>query len=190
MCIAFFFCLRPGEYTGTTTDDQAFALNNVALFIRARRLHNEHSSKPELLVSTLSKLTITAQKNNGQGVNISHTRSNDVLCCPVSAATCQLLLHCSTFRCLNVPFDGTVKLASYYSAQLVNLLAKASMITHTMRIYGAALESVTGIAPKNLSACSLQAGGAMALLQGGCDPSVIKLLARWKSDTMMHYLHQ
>ena len=30
----------------------------------------------------------------------------------------------------------------------------------------------------------------MALLQGGCDPNVIKLLARWKSDTMMRYLHQ
>ena len=30
----------------------------------------------------------------------------------------------------------------------------------------------------------------MALLQDDCDPSVIKLLARWKSDTVMRYLHQ
>ena len=65
------------------------------------------------------------------------------------------------------------------------------MITHTMRVYAATfLESITGIAPKNLSACSLGAGGAMALLQGGCNPSVIKLLARWKRETMIKYLHQ
>ena len=67
---------------------------------------------------------------------------------------------------------------------------KASMITHIMRVHAMALESITGIAPKNLSAHSLRAGGAMALLQGGCDPNVIKLLARWKSDTMMRYLQQ
>ena len=30
----------------------------------------------------------------------------------------------------------------------------------------------------------------MTLLQGGCSPSVIKLLALWKGETMMRYLHQ
>lgn len=190
ICVAFFFCLRPGEYTGTTTDDQAFALNDVALFIGTRRLHNEHSSDPELLAATSLQLTFTTQKNNDRGVIIAHARSNDVLCCPVSAATRQILLHRAHFRTLNVPFDGTMKLASYYSSQHVNIPVKASVITKTLRVHAAALESVTGIAPKNLSARSLRAGGAMALLQGGCDPNVIKLLARWKSDTMMRYLHQ
>ena len=52
ICVAFFFCLRPGKYTGTTIDDQAFALNDIALFVRARRLHNEHSSEPELIAAT------------------------------------------------------------------------------------------------------------------------------------------
>ena len=65
------------------------------------------------------------------------------------------------------------------------MLVKAYMITHTMRVHAAALESITGIALKKISACFLQVGGAIALLQGGCDPGVIKLLARWKSDTMM-----
>ena len=64
------------------------------------------------------------------------------------------------------------------------------MITHTMRVHAAALESITGIVPKNLSACSLRAGGGMTLLQGGYDPGIFKLLARWKRDTMMQYLHQ
>ena len=28
ICFAFFYCMRPGEYTGTTTDDQAFSLDD------------------------------------------------------------------------------------------------------------------------------------------------------------------
>ena len=135
-------------------------------------------------------LTFTTQKSNNWGVIIAHTRSNNVLCCPVSAATCQLLLHRSHFGHLNLHFDGNVKLASYYSSQHVNMPVKASMVTRTLRVHAAALEPITGIAPNNLSACSLWAGGAMALLQGGCNPSVIKLLAPWKSDTMMRYMHQ
>jgi len=30
----------------------------------------------------------------------------------------------------------------------------------------------------------------MALLAGSCDTNVIKLLARWRSDAMLRYLHQ
>ena len=176
MCIVVFFCLCPDEYTGTTADDQAFALNDVALLIRTRQLPNKHSSEPELLAATSLQLTFTStEKNNDQVVIIAHARSTDVLCYPVSAPTRQFLLHRSHFGHLRLPFDGNVK---------------TSMITHTMHVHAAALDSITGIAPKNLSACSLRAGGVMALLQGGCDPSVIKLLARWKSDTMMQYLHQ
>ena len=33
ICIAFFFLLRPGEYTGTTNDDAAFCLNDVCLHL-------------------------------------------------------------------------------------------------------------------------------------------------------------
>jgi hypothetical protein len=36
--IAFFFLLRPGEYTGTIVDDTPFRLEDMALYIRHRRL--------------------------------------------------------------------------------------------------------------------------------------------------------
>ena len=68
ICVAFFFCICPGEYTETTPDDQAFALNNVILFIGTRRLHNKHSSEPELLAATSLQLTFSTQKNNDRGV--------------------------------------------------------------------------------------------------------------------------
>ena len=155
ICVAFFFCLCPDEYTGTTTDDQAFALNDVALFIGTRRLHNKHSSEPELLAATALQLTFTTQKINNLGVIIAHACSNDVLCCPVSAVTRQLLLHRSHFGCHNLPFDGTVKLASYYSSQHISLPVKAFVITHTLHVHAATLESIMGIAPKNLLARSL-----------------------------------
>ena len=121
MYIAFFFCLRPGEYIGTTTDDQVFSLNDVALFLGTRQLHNKHSSEPELSAATSLQLMFTTQKNNNQGVIIAHACSNVVLCCPVSAATCQILLHRSHSGCLNLLFDGTVKLDSYYNSHHINM---------------------------------------------------------------------
>ena len=65
------------------------------------------------------------------------------------------------------------------------------MITNTMGVHDVTLEPATGISIKNIYAClPLCAGGAMALLQRGCDPSVIKLMAHWYSDVMIWYLHQ
>ena len=36
----------------------------------------------------------------------------------------------------------------------------------------------------------MRAGGAMALLQAGVNPLVIRMVGRWKSWAMMRYLHQ
>ena len=29
ICIAFFYCMHPGKYTGTKTNDQAFAFEDI-----------------------------------------------------------------------------------------------------------------------------------------------------------------
>jgi hypothetical protein len=47
----------------------------------------------------------------------------------------------------------------------------------------------TGIEPLKISARSLRAGGAMALLHGKVDLSNIRIMGRWHSDAMMHYIH-
>lgn len=190
ICLAFFFCLRPGEYTGTTTDDQAFALDDVAFFLGDRRLSNRNSSDAEINAATAVHLIFTTQKNGDKGEEIAHARSNDPLCCPVTSAVRQFLLHRTEFRRRNVPYDGTVKLATYYNANHVRVPVKANQITRALRWHAGVLQHVTGVAPSSISARSLRAGGAMALLVGGCDTNVIKLLARWHSDAMMRYLHQ
>ena len=157
----------------------------TALYQDINQIPHEHNPEflPQLLSEWFIKNEPTLQQpaynvhypeNNDRGVILAHAHSNDVLCCPVSAVPCQFLLHHSTFSCLNIPFNGTVKLASYCSSQQGNIPVGASMITHTIHVHAAALESITGIAPKNLSTRSLCTGEVVALLQGGCDPSVIK----------------
>ncbi|VEU39857.1 unnamed protein product, partial [Pseudo-nitzschia multistriata] len=187
ICIAFFFCLRPGEYTGTTSDDQAFSLDDITFFVGTRRLSSAAASDADISAATSIQLTFTTQKNGIKGDVIAHARSTDPLCCPVTAVIRQFLLH----RHHSTTFDGSVKLASFYDATRgTNVRITSTMITTTMRWHAAILQHTTGIAPASLSARSLRAGGAMALLQGQCDSNVIKLLARWHSDAMMRYLHQ
>lgn len=112
------------------------------------------------------------------------------MCCPVTSIARQLLVHRRHRRHRNLPYDGTIKLASYYNSRGVKVPVKPSQVTNTLRHHAGVLRSVTGINPDDISARSLRAGGAMALLSGGCDSNIIKLLARWHSDAMMRYLHQ
>ena len=106
---------------------------------------------------------------------------------PVVAISCaalyrlqraKFLLHRMEFRRRRVPYDGWVKLATYYNDHSVRVPVKAAQITKTIRWHAAILEPATGIKATNLSARSLCAGGAMALLAGGFDGSIIKLVAR------------
>ena len=46
-----------------------------------------------------------------------------------------------------------------------------------------------GFLPHEVSARSLRAGGATALLVGKVDPDIIQLIGRWRSDEMLRYLH-
>ena len=190
ICIAFFFCLRPGEYTGTTTDDQAFALKDVVLFLGGRRLDNALTSDVEIQAATAVHLIFTTQKNGDKGEAIAHARSGDPYCCPVTAIIRQLMIHRREFRRRDTPFDESVILATYYNRNNVRVPIKPKQITDMLRWHAGVLKHVTGMDPASISARSLRAGGAMALLIGGCDSNTIRLLARWRSDAMMRYLNQ
>ena len=135
VCIAFFYCMRPGEYTGTTTDDQAFALDDVAVFIGSRRLDNEFCSDLELAAATHTTYCFTEHKNQHKGDVIAHATSGDMLCCPVKATIRQqMLLHRKERRKRSKPYDGTVKLASYYNSKGVNIPVKNSQITKVLQL--------------------------------------------------------
>ncbi len=190
ICIAFFFCLRPGEYTGTTTDDQAFCLNDVVLYSHERRLSNEFSPDHDLLAATHVTYCFTTQKNMNNGQIIAHARSGHQHCCPVIATVRQLLMHRAAFLQFDKPYKGSTKIASYYLPNGKNIALRGDSFTKCIRNEAAGLRSRTGVDPSEYSARSLRAGGAMALLSANCDSNVIKLLGRWKSDAMMDYLHE
>ena len=61
--IAFFYLLRPGEYTGTTSDNTPFRMQDVQLFIGQRRLDLLLASDADLIAATSATLTFTTQKN-------------------------------------------------------------------------------------------------------------------------------
>ena len=85
ICIAFFFLLRPGEYTGTTTDDAAFTLNDVYLYSGRRKLSLADASDVELRAATSCALHFTTQKNLRKGDVIAQSCSLHQHCYPVKA---------------------------------------------------------------------------------------------------------
>ena len=190
VCIAFYYCLRPGEYTGTTDDDAIFSLDDVTFFWDTKRLNNNTSPTAEFERATAIHLTFTTQKNGIKGDVIAHARSSHPLCCPVTSAVRQFLTHRTHFQATGSPYNGAVALSSFYSPTGTCLPITASQVTTYLRHHVGLLEPVTGISPASITARSLRAGGAMALLNSGCDTNVLQLVARWHGDAMMRYLHQ
>jgi len=79
-------------------------------------------------------------------------------------------------------------LAAYYDIHQHRRGVLSADITASLHMATAAVGHTIGFTPGNISARSLRAGGAMALLCADVDPDVIRLLGRWKSDTMFRYL--
>ena len=100
-----------------------------------------------------------------------------------------VLLHRNCFASKSILFDGSVLLVSFYFKNKW-LRIKSKNVTDHIRHAARACFDNTGINPEELTARSLQAGGAMALLCAEFDSDQIKLLGRWHSDAMIRYLHQ
>ena len=75
ICIAFFFLLRPGVYTGTTNNDATFTLDNVYLYLGKRKLFLATAIDTELRAATSCALHFTTQKNLRKGDMIAQSCS-------------------------------------------------------------------------------------------------------------------
>jgi hypothetical protein len=126
--------------------------------------------------------TFKTQKNGTKGEILTHGLSGDPLACPVQA-TIRRVIH---LRHNKAPISTPI--ASYYSARK-RIALKSKDITDALRLAAIATTHQTGILPTDISARSLRAGGAMALLNGKIDHDTIRMLGRWHSDAMMRYLH-
>ena len=177
--IAFFFLLRPGEYTDN--DINPFRLEDVQLFIGPNRLNLLVATDAQLLQTRFASLTFTDQKNGVRGEVIGHARSGDQFLCPVKA----ILRRVIYLRSNNAP--PNTPLSRVYNTKLK---VTAKYITQTLRDSIDYLGDTTiGFLKKEVSARSLRAAGAQALMLGKVDTNIIRLIGRWKSDAMLRYLH-
>jgi hypothetical protein len=176
--IAFFFLLRPGEYTDN--DKDPFRLEDVQLFIGDSRLPLLTAQESELRLARFALLTFTTQKNGVRGKVIGLACSGDPFLCPVQAIVCRVLY----LRLLLVPSSTPL-------ARVFNTPDKVTATFLTARIREAitAFGPDLGFLPTDVSARCLRAAGATALLLAQVDPDVIRLIGRWRSDQMLWYLH-
>jgi hypothetical protein len=93
--LAFFFLLRPGEYTGTASDTTPFTLQDVQCWIGQQRFLA--TTIPLADLSRVTFVTFTTQKNGVRGKVIGLGRSGNPVLCPVHALT-QRIGHLRTYR--------------------------------------------------------------------------------------------
>ena len=183
IAIAFFFLLRPGEYTGTGTESTPFRLADVQLFQGPVRLDLSTASDTALLAATFASLTFTTQKNGVRGEVIGLAHSGN----PQFSPTICIARRVIHLRQHNAPPE--TPLASVYDTRSRSFKpVKAADITAAIKLACTAMGPIFGFSPADVSARSLRASGAMALLCAQVDSDVIRLIGRWRSDEMLRYL--
>jgi hypothetical protein len=182
ICIAFFFLLRPGEFTGTTSDDTPFRLQDVGIYIRDQKLDLCQCSDSELDTATSVAYTFTTQKNGTRDESTIQGYSGTSLCCPIRAVV-RRIKH----RLLKKSTPNAPIVSCYLTARRTAIKPKDGMDTlrHAMRINF----HHTGIKAAEISSRSMRAVGDMAVFFAKIDMNNIRFMGRWHSDAMMRYLH-
>jgi hypothetical protein len=181
LCLAFFFLCRPGEYTAPTGDNSPFRLADVTFYVGQQRILAINATTNDLLRATFVTLTFTTQKNAVRGEVIGLGLSGDPFVCPVKA-TASRVQH---LRDHNAP--ANTPLCTYYCNDKAHYVTPGDIST-TLKSSVRALGSAIGFSSTEVSARSLRAAGAMALLCAHVDSDTIRLLGRWRSDEMLRYL--
>lgn len=180
--MAFFYLLRPGEYTDAPSDTVPFTFQDVILSIGDMRLNLKTASDAQLLAASTGSLTFTKQKNGVENEVIRLGRSGDPIICPVRSIARRIIHLRNNNAPLNTP------LGRVYTPEGI-MRVTPGLITAQLRNAVKYLGFDLGFLPTEVSARSLRAAGATALLVAKVDPDVIQLLGRWRSDEMMRYLH-
>jgi hypothetical protein len=179
--LAFFFLLRPGEYTITGDAPHPFTLADVRLWHNTTPI-DPLTAPPDILLSaTFVVLIFTDQKNAVRGETVGHGRSGDPHACPV-LATVRRILHLRSF---NAP-----PCTPLCALDAMGRSVSAAAITALLRQGGLAFSLANNNVPLPvIHQKALRPTGASALLAQGADENTIKLMGRWKSDSALRYLH-
>ena len=190
--VAFFWLMRPAEYTGDNLNrrdnarSESFLYRHIQFVIGktvypadAAPLNDANNIK----LIEHAYLTFSDQKNAVKGEQIGHAATNDDFFCGAKALG--RIVH----RYLQHGAPPDTPICRHYNpADQSWYDIKSRHITNALR-HGAELcRSTTGIDPALLSARSLRPGGATALMMADIDTDHICLMGRWKSDAMFRYL--
>jgi hypothetical protein len=180
--IASFFLLRPGEFAGTTLDYTPFSLQDVGLYIGPLKLDLTRASDAELDSATSVSYTFTSQKNGVRDEKVVQGPSGNGLCCPFRASIRRFRYHHLHKSKPPTPISSFYRNGKRFAIKARDV---TGVLRHAMTINF----HRTGIPASDISALSLRAGGAMAMLVGSIDLTNIRMMGRWHSDAMMRYLH-
>ena len=182
--LAFFFLLRPGEYTDdSSAESTPFRLRNVQIFVGQRRLDIWRATPAQLYTGTRCALQFEDQKNCVRNEVIGQARSGRAYFCPVRILV-RRILHLREHGA-----SGSTPLATAFISPTRSIGITSTALTTVLRNAVTFLGPSLGFLPGDVTARSLRAAGANALLCGGVDTDIIRLLGRWRSDEMIRYLH-
>ena len=80
--LAFFFLLRPGEYTDSPSDTSPFGFSDIQMWIGMQRLDLQTASAAQLQNATFCSLMFRDQKNLVRGEVVGLGHSGDPLLSP------------------------------------------------------------------------------------------------------------
>jgi hypothetical protein len=183
LTMAFFFLLRPGKYTMSTSRTRTrtvqFRRQDVRFFKDGHILPHS-SSLATLRDADAVRLYLDNQKNGQRGATMHHTALPSLFC-PVKALA-NRVHHLFQMAPANpeIPISF-VGLGSHVTSSHITLAVRESVVLSGL------LNS--GYSPSRVSAHSLRASGAMALRLNDVGEDLIKKLGRWSSSTWLTYIH-
>jgi hypothetical protein len=182
--IGYFFLLRPGEHTYCSTENHPFRLEDVSFFCANQWRNAAVTPLTMLNSSTQVLLNFTTQKNGEENEAISHGDTPAPLVSPLKAVL-RRVVHLRTNQA-----PPSTPLHQVYLPAGKPRHVSAGALTNLLRESCSKIGASLGISSGDISARALRAGGAMALLRAGVDPTVIQMVGRWKSWVMIQYLHK
>ena len=184
--IAFYYLLRVGEYTLTSSKKRKrtvqFQLQNITLRKNGQAIPHT-APLHDLLQADEATLKITNQKNGTKGQCI-HNECTGTKYSPIKSLArriAHIMTHGGDKHSLISAFcekHGNVK---QITQSVINSTVKDA--ASSIGLYKA------GYTRNKVSSHSLRAGGAMALHLNKCDRDTIKKQGRWSSDTFLMYIH-
>ena len=181
MWTGFFFLGRPGEYTASRSECKFFKMKHVTLLKDGKALDLARAPDATLHCCSDVLLDFDKQKHGHRGERVGQKASGHRYASPTIAIADQICHLRANNASPDTPLCAFAEGGSWF-------VVTSEMVTDLLRQAVRACPEC-GLSPEDISARSLRATGAMAMLCDGIDSNKIKLLGRWKSDEMLKYLH-